>query len=189
MLILDGPCHLNQVCGARHSHLWNVRLQNSKGLCKEMDAIMRKFWWNPRKDSNRFFTPMTWSRICKPFSFGRLGFCTFESFKKANIAKLAWWILSGRDSFCVKVLRAKYEVDSKWLQARPAVSASFSWRGLEGVRSHLSKGVCLLVGNGNNILISLERSLGPRFAILLPIIMWLIRSFPEPFNRWSNVPK
>uniref|UniRef100_A0A2N9J510 Reverse transcriptase zinc-binding domain-containing protein n=1 Tax=Fagus sylvatica TaxID=28930 RepID=A0A2N9J510_FAGSY len=68
-------------------------------------------------------------------------------FNKANIAKFAWWILSGRDSFCVKVLRAKYKVDSKWLQARPAVSASFSWRGLEGVRSHLSKGACLLVGN------------------------------------------
>jgi hypothetical protein len=142
-----------------------------KGLCKEMDAIMRKFWWSPRKDSNRFFTPMTWSRICKLFSFGGLGFCTFESFNKANIAKLAWWILSGRDSFCSKVLRAKYKVDSKWLQARPAVSASFSWRGLEGVRSHLFKGACLLMGNGNNILISLERSLGPRFAILLPIIM------------------
>ena len=51
------------------------------------------------------------------------------------------------------MLRAKYKVDSKWLQARLVALASFSWRGLEGVRSHLSKEACLLVGNGNNILV------------------------------------
>jgi hypothetical protein len=28
-----------------------------KGLCEEMNAIVRKFWWNPRIKGNKFFTP------------------------------------------------------------------------------------------------------------------------------------
>jgi hypothetical protein len=46
---------------------------------------------------------------------GGLGFRLFESFNEAMIAKLAWWVLSGRDSLCVKVLRAKYKVGNSWL--------------------------------------------------------------------------
>uniref|UniRef100_A0A2N9IKL2 Reverse transcriptase zinc-binding domain-containing protein n=1 Tax=Fagus sylvatica TaxID=28930 RepID=A0A2N9IKL2_FAGSY len=69
------------------------------------------------------------------------------------IAKLAWWVLLGHDSFCVKVLRAEYKVDSNWLQTRPARYASFAWRGLEGVRDILAKGACLLMGLGHNILV------------------------------------
>ena len=72
---------------------------------------------------------------------------------EAMIAKLAWWVLSGRDSFYIKVLRAKYKVDSKWLQARPARVASFTWRGLEGVKHILANGACMLVGSGNKILV------------------------------------
>jgi hypothetical protein len=124
-----------------------------KGLCENLDAMVRRFWWNPRSDGNKFFTPLAWSRLCKPLSEGGLGFCSFKSFNEAMIAKLAWWVLSGRDNFCVKVLRAKYKVDSKWLLARPAKAASFTWRGLESVRHILAKGAFMLVGSGQNILV------------------------------------
>ena len=124
-----------------------------KGLCEDLNAIVRKFWWNPKKEDNRFYTPMTWSNLCRPLSDGGLGFRPFESFNEAMIAKLAWWVLSNRDNFCVKVLRAKYKVGSNWLQARPTGAASFSWRGLEGVRYILAKGACHLVGSGDNILV------------------------------------
>ena len=53
----------------------------------------------------------------------------------------------------IVVLRAKYKVDSKWLLARPAKAASFTWRGLESVRHVLAKGACMLVGSGQNILV------------------------------------
>uniref|UniRef100_A0A2N9J298 CCHC-type domain-containing protein n=1 Tax=Fagus sylvatica TaxID=28930 RepID=A0A2N9J298_FAGSY len=58
-----------------------------------------------------------------------------------------------RDSFCVKILRAKYRVDSKWLFSSSPKSAFFSWRGIEGVKSFLARGACKLVGSGDSILV------------------------------------
>jgi hypothetical protein len=95
-------------------------LKFPKKLNEEMDALIRKFWWSPKHDGNRFFTPLAWSNLCRPLSEGGLRFRSFERFNEAMIAKLAWWVLSGRDSFCVKVLRAKYHVGSEWLSSRPA---------------------------------------------------------------------
>ena len=53
----------------------------------------------------------------------------------------------------MKVLKAKYRVNSNWLHANPSNSASFSWRDIEGVKSTLVKGACRLVGSGVSILV------------------------------------
>uniref|UniRef100_A0A2N9HFT5 Reverse transcriptase domain-containing protein n=1 Tax=Fagus sylvatica TaxID=28930 RepID=A0A2N9HFT5_FAGSY len=124
-----------------------------KKLCNNLDAIVRKFWWSPRKEGSKCYSPLACSELCKPLSSGGLGFRSFESFNEAMISKLAWWVLSGRDSFCVKILRAKYRVDSKWLFSSSPKLASFSWRGIEGVKSFLARGACKLVGFGDSILV------------------------------------
>ena len=67
-----------------------------------MDAIVRNSGGAPKK-GNKYFTPVAWSNLCKPLCKGGLGFKLFESFNEAMIAKLAWWVLSGSDSLCVKV--------------------------------------------------------------------------------------
>ena len=120
---------------------------------KKMDSLIRKFWWNPNKSGNQLYTPVAWSDLCKPLSARGLWFRSFERFNEAMLAKLAWWVLSNRDSFCVTVLRAKYQVRNNWLQARLARSASFSWKGIEGARSLLSHGACKLIGSGEDILV------------------------------------
>jgi hypothetical protein len=66
-----------------------------KKLCNDLDAVVRKFWWSPRKEGNKCYSPLAWSELCKPLSFGGLGFQSFENFNEAMIAKLAWWVLSG----------------------------------------------------------------------------------------------
>ena len=53
----------------------------------------------------------------------------------------------------MKILRAKYRVDSKWLFSSSPKSAFFSWRGIEGVKSFLARGACKLVGSGDSILV------------------------------------
>ena len=53
----------------------------------------------------------------------------------------------------MKVLIAKYQVNSNWLHANPPKSSSFSGRGIEGVKSTLAKGACRLVGSGVSILV------------------------------------
>ena len=84
---------------------------------------------------------------------GGLGFRSFESFNEAMIVKLAWWVLSGRDSFYVKVIRAKYKVGNNWLRSNPAKSASFTWRRVESAKPLMACGACKLVGSGDGILV------------------------------------
>uniref|UniRef100_A0A2N9FQH0 Aminoacyl-tRNA synthetase class II (D/K/N) domain-containing protein n=1 Tax=Fagus sylvatica TaxID=28930 RepID=A0A2N9FQH0_FAGSY len=60
-----------------------------KKICQDLDAVVQKFWWNPRKEGNCFHTPLAWSELCRPQSHGGLGFRFFESFNEAMIAKLA----------------------------------------------------------------------------------------------------
>jgi hypothetical protein len=84
---------------------------------------------------------------------GGLGFRTFESCNEAMIAKLAWWVLSGRDIFYVKVIRAKYKVGNNWLRSNPAKSASFTWRRVESAKPLMAYGACKLVGSGDGILV------------------------------------
>jgi hypothetical protein len=124
-----------------------------KGLNDSIDSLVQKFWWNPRNDGIKFATPKAWVDLCKPLSEGGLSFQAFESFNEVMIAKLAWWVLSRRDSFCVQVLRAKYKVGCNWLLKNPSKNASFVWRGIEGARSLLAQGACRLVGSGNDIVV------------------------------------
>jgi hypothetical protein len=150
-----------------------------KGLCVDLDAILRKFWWSPHTEGNSFFTPIAWSSLCKPFSDGGLGFRKFECFNEAMLSKLAWWILSDRDSFCVKVLRGKYKVRFNWLSCSPTKSSSFAWKGIESTRSLLAKGACRLVGNGVNTLvwedpwIPISRGLSLYLEVqMIPLVVW-----------------
>jgi hypothetical protein len=69
------------------------------------------------------------------------------------LAKLAWWVLSGKDIPCIKVLLAKYKVGKNWWKAPPVKGASWTWRSLERVKHILLNGSCKLVGDGDSILV------------------------------------
>ncbi len=96
---------------------------------------------------------MAWASLCKPRSQGGLGFKQFEHFNEAMLAKLAWWVLSDRDSFYMKVLKAKYKVGNNWLRCRTTKVASFVWKGLENSRVLLTRGACRMVGSGLSTLV------------------------------------
>ena len=127
--------------------------QLPKRLCEDMDSIVRRFWWNPKKDASNYFSPKTWEVICRPLKEGRLGFRSFYNINAAMLAKLAWWVLSGKEIPCIKVLLAKYKVGKNWLKAPPVKSASWTWRSLERVKHILLNGSCKLVGDGDSILV------------------------------------
>lgn len=84
--------------------------QIRSGLCDEMDALIRKFWWNPSKESSHVHSPLNWETLCQPKKNGRLGFKYFADFNLALLSKMAWWILEEEDSPCVQALKAKYKV-------------------------------------------------------------------------------
>lgn len=60
-------------------------------------------------------------------------------------------IASKRDSLCMQILRAKYEVRYDWLHKDPPKSASPIWREIENFKPTIFKGACYLIGDGVSI--------------------------------------
>lgn len=51
-----------------------VSLQFPKNLCDQLDAVVHRFWWNPKMESGSFWTPKAWSTLCRPLKEGGIGF-------------------------------------------------------------------------------------------------------------------
>ena len=90
-------------------------IQFPKEFCYQMDAIIKRFQWNPKSKSRSFLTPMAWSSLYWPQKEGGLGFKRSWDFNQALLSKLAWWVLTEKNCLCVNVLRAKYKVRNNWL--------------------------------------------------------------------------
>ena len=86
-------------------------------VCNRMDALTRRFWWNPNKREGRFLAWKDWDNLCCPRSEGGLGFKKSKTMNSALLAKLAWMIATKRDSLCMRILRAKYRVKDEWLRS------------------------------------------------------------------------
>ena len=97
-------------------------LQFPKGLCEQLDAIVRRFWWNPISDVGSYSFPIAWASLCWPLKEGGLGFKKFWEFNLALLSKLAWCLLTGKDCLCISLLRAKYKVRNNWLNHKASSS-------------------------------------------------------------------
>ena len=123
-----------------------------KGLCEEMDNMLKKFWWSPSKNSNRYFTTLAWDNLCQPKYLGGLGFRHFSDINMALLSKVAWWILNQSNRPCVQALIAKYKVRRNWPNAKPSKKASWAWKSVESTRHILVARACKQIINGESIL-------------------------------------
>ena len=120
-------------------------------VCDKLDALTRKFWWNPKDPNVRYLAWLAWEKLCLPKGIEGMGFRNGKDFNKALLAKLAWMIASNRDSLCINLLRSKYKVRENWIQSEPSKNASPIWKAIEKTKPLIAKGACYLVGNGASI--------------------------------------
>ena len=120
-------------------------------VCNRMDALTRRFWWNPNKREGGFLAWKDWDSLCCPRSKGGLGFKKSKTMNSALLAKLAWMITAKRDSLCMRILKAKYRVKDEWLSLDAARHASPVWKAIEKAREVVRKGACFIIGDGESV--------------------------------------
>ena len=119
------------------------------GLCKDIEAMIRKFWWG-NGDAKKIHW-IKWSSLCSSKSIGGMGFRDFQKFNNALLAKQVWRLICHRDSFLFKVFSAKYFPNGNILEASVHPRCSYAWRSILQARGVIEKGAIWRVGNGQSI--------------------------------------
>ena len=78
--------------------------------CEKLDSLTRRFWWQPKANEGCYLAWKSWDKLCHPRMAGGLGFKKHKDINSALLAKLAWMIVSNRDSLRMQVLKAKYKI-------------------------------------------------------------------------------
>ncbi|XP_030950126.1 uncharacterized protein LOC115974041 [Quercus lobata] len=111
--------------------------QLPKGLCDEIESMMKGFWWGQRGQESKI-SWVSWRKLCNSKLKGGMGFRNLQAFNFAMLAKQGWRLLENPNSLVARIYRAKYYPHGDVLKAGLGSSPSFSWRsirqGLEVVR-------------------------------------------------------
>jgi ribonuclease HI len=127
-----------------------------KTLCLEINAQIRKFWWNQSGKDSRI-NWMSWNCMSVSKSAGGMGFRDFSCFNQALLAKQIWRMWKNPDSLVAQLMQAKYFPGKNILEATMGRRPSFAWRSIHGSCDLLKEGLIWRVGNGYSIKIWKDR--------------------------------
>uniref|UniRef100_A0A803Q2T5 Reverse transcriptase domain-containing protein n=1 Tax=Cannabis sativa TaxID=3483 RepID=A0A803Q2T5_CANSA len=105
----------------------------------ELDAIVRKFWWNGSLENQYMWAAKSWNSICQPKMLGGLGFRRFEDINHALLAKLAWMLACGINRPWCDIMKGKYFPRESFWSVQEKLTDSFLWRGILRARNTISK--------------------------------------------------
>ena len=117
-----------------------------KGLCEDLEGMMRRFWWGQRQQESKIAW-VSWKKMCKSKLRGGMGFQNLQDFNIAKLAKQGWRLVMNPDSIVAQIYKAKYYQHGDVFKAKLGSNPSYAWRsimnGLEvvkrGTRWHYNK--------------------------------------------------
>lgn len=83
-------------------------LKVSSGLCKEIDRLIKSFWWSNEAEGTRYLALKAWDEVCMPKDQRGMGFQKFDDINLAILSKLAWKMARDEDMLWVRLLGARY---------------------------------------------------------------------------------
>ena len=98
------------------------------GLCKDIEAMIRKFWWGSG-DSKKIHW-VKWSSLCFSKSIGGMGFRDLQKFNNAMLVKQVWCNIHQKETLLFKVFTAKYFPNGCVLDAPIHPKCSYAWKSI-----------------------------------------------------------
>lgn len=77
---------------------------------------MRSFWWG-QHDKERKLAWIAWAKMCKLKADKGMGFKDLKAFILVLLAKKGWRLTQNSESLAHKVLKAKYFLESDFMEA------------------------------------------------------------------------
>lgn len=108
-------------------------------LCKDLDRLVKRFWWSADSKGGRYLALKSWDDICKPKDAGGLGFQKFSDINWALLAKLAWKVAIEEDSLWMNILRKKYLRGHSFFHYATKPGDLSVWKGIVGARQWIMK--------------------------------------------------
>ena len=143
-----------------------------KGLIKEIETMIRKFWWGYSGDCRKVHW-VKWECLCQAKEAGGMGFKEIEKFNKALLAKRVWWMLKNPESLCHRVFKAIFFPDCSILEATSSTNGTYAWKSILGARDVVQKGMGWRIGDGKLVSIKEDK--------WLPDKVYRTVSSPLPF--------
>ena len=118
-----------------------------KGLIKELETLIQKFWWGYSGDRKKVHW-VKWERLCEDKEKEGMGFKDIEKFNDSLLAKQVWRMINNPDSLCHRVFKARFFPDCSILEAKDSTLGSYAWKSIIGARDVIREMMVWRIGNG-----------------------------------------
>ncbi|KAH9666707.1 reverse transcriptase domain-containing protein [Citrus sinensis] len=122
-------------------------------LCRELERMLNSFWWGSKRYGSGGIRWMQWGRLCKPKSYGGIGFKHIHNFNVAMLGRQGWRLITNPSSLVGRLFKARYYPNADFTQAKMGSNPSFVWRSILAAQKILIQGSRVQVGSGQSITI------------------------------------
>ena len=122
-------------------------------LCRELERMMNSFWWGSKGNGSGGIIWMKWDRLCKPKTYGVIGFKRLHFFNVAMLGKQGWCLLTNLNSLVAQLFKARYYPKTSFAEALLSSNPNYVWRSILAAQPAILQGSLVQIGRGHQMVI------------------------------------